>query len=155
MTATSTDDWEISHHSGSAPNLYRATESCELHASVAHSGHWVAVGVSSGSSIGVDIQLQDKRQRTRAMADLLRLQGRAAIDQQYFFSCWTLREAIAKATNGSVLTPHVIEAELAAACTERGRFVSAGSFSAMVDVTRTNAHFAIVLVDNSPAFSCA
>jgi len=154
-TAVNADDWEIQRNSGSAPGLYSAGERCELNASVAHSGLWVAAGLASGSRIGVDIQVQDERQRYGEMAELMHLDAIAAVDQQHFFSCWTLREAIAKATNGSVLTPHALESGLMAACDRPGQMVYAGPLSAMIDVIHPDVHLAIVLDGDTRMSLCA
>lgn len=148
-------DWEVRRNPESAPRVVRARDAFELHASVAHSGHWVAVGLSSESGIGVDIQAEDTRHRWRDMADLLCLPDVAAIDKQHFFSCWALREAIAKATKGSVLLPHEVEQELSTAVAKRGHVVSVRSLSAMVDQIHPDVHLAVVLVQGAPAMLCA
>jgi phosphopantetheinyl transferase len=153
------DDWEVRHRSNRGPCLYRAGERSDLSASVAHSGPWVAVGVATGlargSSIGVDIQVQDKRPRRSEIADFLSLNAIADFGPQQFFACWTLREAIAKATNGSVLTPHAVEPELAAACENPGELVRTGSFWAMVDVIQPDVHLAVALNSASEESKCA
>jgi phosphopantetheinyl transferase len=148
MTAVKHDDWEIEHRSNRSPLLYNGDKPSELNASVAHSGRWVAVALTSGSRIGVDIQTQDERSRYREMAELLDMDDGASVDQRHFFSCWSLREAIAKATDSSVLTPHPIEPELARACREHGQIVSAGQFVALVDMMPPDAHLAVVLNNN-------
>ena len=152
MLATSTAGWEIRRESGSAPRLYRDGVQSELNVSVSHSCGWVAVGVANGSAIGVDIQAHKKQQRYREIAELLDLGESAADDHEHFFPRWTLREAIAKATDTSLLTPHPVEADLLVACRQQGSIVNAGHFTAMVDVMEANAHLAVVLnrEDESP-----
>ncbi len=145
MAAVKRDDWEIEHRSNRSPLLYHGDKPSELNASVAHSGCWVAVGLTRESRIGVDIQVQDERSRYREMAKLLEMNDDASVDQRYFFSYWSLREAIAKATDSSLLTPHPVESELAHACREHGRVVSAGKFVALVDAMPPDAHLAVVL----------
>jgi phosphopantetheinyl transferase len=148
-------DWDVHRIPESAPRVVRASDAFELHASVAHSGHWVAVGLSSASEIGVDIQVEDTRHRWRDIANLVCLPDVAAIDKQHFFACWALREAIAKATSGSVLLPHEVEQELSIAVARRGHVVSARSLSAMVDQIHPHIHLAVVLVQDAPAMLCA
>ena len=155
MSADNAEPVTIRHISGRAPCLYRGEESCDLRASVAHSGPWVAVGLASGCGIGVDIQVQDDRRRYRKIAEFLDLDPDAMRDKRLFFSSWVLREAIAKAVDDSVLTPHVLEPELAAACRDHGRVVNAGHFSAFVDVISPDAHLAVVLNNDSEARRCA
>jgi phosphopantetheinyl transferase len=152
MTAVKRDDWEIEHRSHRSPRLYHAGKASELNASVAHSGRWIAVALASGSRIGVDIQTQDERSRYREMAELLNMNDGARVDHRHFFSSWSLREAIAKATDSSLLTPHPVEAELTDACRKHGQFVSAGKFVALVDVMPPDAHLAVVL-NNSEELS--
>jgi phosphopantetheinyl transferase len=157
MLATENDDWEVRHRSDRGPCLYRAGERSDLSASVAHSGAWVAVAVGLGrrSSIGVDIQVQDERQRRSEIADFISLNSIAENSPQQFFACWTLREAIAKATNGSVLTPHALEPELTAACENPGELVRTGSLWAMVDVIQPDVHLAVALNSGSEELKCA
>lgn len=155
MTSAKSDDWEIKHLSGSAPLLYQAGIISELNVSVAHSGHWIMVGLASGSDIGVDIQTHKENERHQAMAEFLGLETNAASDAQHFFSCWTLREAITKATGGSLLMPHAIESELAAACDAQGNTVHVGSFTAMVDMMPPDAHLAVVLKQCAEPEQCA
>ena len=155
MSADNAEPATVRHISGSAPRLYRGEKVCDLRASVAHSGHWVAVGLAGHGSIGVDIQVRDDRRRYREIAEFLDLDPDAMRDKQLFFSSWALREAIAKAVDGSVLTSHVLERELAAACQNYGRVVNAGHFSAFVDIISPNAHLAVALDNNSEAYKCA
>lgn len=155
MSADNAEQVTVRHISGSAPGLYRGEEICDLRASVAHSGPWVAVGLASQGSIGVDIQVRDDCRRYREIAEFLDLDPGAMRDKQLFFSSWALREAIAKAADGSVLTSHVLEPKLAAACQKQGRVVNAGGFSAFVDVISPDAHLAVVLNNDSEAHTCA
>lgn len=155
VLATNADDWEIRRESGSAPRLYRDGVQSELNVSVAHSCGWVAVGIVNGTAIGVDIQAHEEQPRFREIADFLDLGKSAVDDQQHFFSRWTLREAIAKATDTSLLTPHAIEADLLTACRRQGSTVDAGGFTAMVDVVNANAHLAVVLNRDSESPLCA
>ena len=155
MTTDNAEPVTIRHLSGSAPAVYRGEAICELKASVSHSGPWVAVGLASQGSIGVDIQVGDRRSRFSDIAEFLNLDEDARVDEQQFFSSWVLREAIAKATDNSVLTSHAAEPQLAAACREHGRAVTVGSFTAIVDTVSPDTHLAIVLNGNPESPTCA
>jgi phosphopantetheinyl transferase len=155
MNADDGKGWEIRRNGGSAPNLYRAGEASELSASVAHSGHWVAAGLASGGFLGVDIEVLSYRQRQREIARLLRLDPVAEGDLQYFYSCWALREALAKASKGSLLAPHLAEFDLTLACTAPGQLVHVGAYSATVECIRPDAILAVVLASNTPVSKCA
>jgi phosphopantetheinyl transferase len=155
MSTADAEAVTIRHQNGTAPCIYRGTEVSDLKASVAHSGPWVAVGLTRQGNIGVDIQVQDSRERFREMADFLELNADASVNEQQFFSSWALREAIAKATDDSVLAAHAREPELAAACREHGRVVNAGSLTAMVDRLSPDTHFAVVLNRSPETPACA
>jgi phosphopantetheinyl transferase len=155
MGADDAEPVTVRHISGSAPCLYWGEKACDLRASVAHSGPWVAVALAGQGSIGVDIQVRDDRRRYREIAEFLNLDPDAMRDKRLFFSSWTLREAIAKAADESMLTPHVLEPKLAVACQKHGQVVNAGPFSAFVDVILPNAHLAVVLNNDSEARTCA
>lgn len=79
------------------------------------------------------------------MAQMMGFDAIAASDEEQFFSQWTLREAIAKAADGSVLKSHPVEPKLTAACRQRGRVVNAEQFTALVDRLQPDAHLAVVL----------
>ena len=155
MGADNAEPITIRRVNGSAPGVYRGEEICSLRTSVAHSGAWVAVGLTNQGNIGVDIQVRDDRKRYREIAEFLDLDSDALRDKERFFSSWALREAIAKATDESVLTSHALEPQLAAACRTHGRVVNAGCFSAMVDIIAPDAHLAVVLKNAPEAQTCA
>ena len=78
-------------------------------------------GVGIGKAIeGADLRGNDATPDSRYFSPCLCMLGSfhvyALLDEQQFFSSWVLREAIAKATNESVLTANSLEPELAAAC---------------------------------------
>ena len=118
---------------------------------MAHSGRWIAVALSSKCQIGVDIQAQDARRRFPEIAELLDMDEGARTDRREFFSSWSLREAIAKATGTSVLTPHPIELELTPACRKHGQVVASGPFAAMVDLISPDLYLAVVLNSSNEA----
>lgn len=144
-------EWEIRRSIDSAPQLYHSGRNSEFDISVSHSGRWVAVGIAKGMAIGVDIQQHQVLRRRREMAEMIGLDRAAANSQQRFFSSWALREAIAKATSGSVLEAHAVEASLAAACGSTSRPVSADQFTAMVELMPPDAHLAVVINQNKGA----
>lgn len=148
-------EWEIRRSVDSAPQLYHSGQHSGFNISVSHSGRWVAVGIAKGMAIGVDIQQRQVRRRQREIGKMIGLDQAAANSQRRFFSSWALREAIAKATNGSVLEAHPVEASLVAACESTGRTVSAEHFTAMVRLMPPDAHLAVVLNQNKGANSCA
>ena len=148
-------DWETRRSSDGGPRLYCNGQPSEFNISISHSGQWVAVGIARGTAIGIDIQSHSERRRFREMAKILDFGEDASHSQQRFFSHWTLREAIAKATQGSVLTAHHIEAELASACKAEGQLVNAGEFTAMVDNISPDAHLAVVLNRSIETTQCA
>ena len=155
MTGTDAGQWETRHTGNSAPRLYHSGERSSMNASVAHSGNWVAVGVADGADIGVDIQTSGEHRNSQAIAEFLNLEKIAANDTDGFLRNWTLREAIAKSTGGSVLTKHAIESELGVACEQSGRVVRAADFSAMVNVIAADTCFAVVLSSHTEASLCA
>ena len=155
MAGNDAEPVTIRHASGSAPAIYRGDRDCSLKASIAHSGPWVAVGLASMGNIGVDIEVEGDRKRFRDIAEFLGLDADALLNEQQFFSSWVLREAIAKATNESVLTANSLEPELAAACREHGRVINAGCLTALVGKLAPRAHLAVVLNSNPEVPTCA
>jgi 4'-phosphopantetheinyl transferase len=88
---------------GNAPVL-ELVQPSNLEFSIAHSGDWVACGLSTNGKIGLDIELMDQKRNVLALAEhsldidqitqLRSLQPSAQID--YFYRCWTLKEALFK-----------------------------------------------------------
>jgi len=104
--------------------------SIALQASLAHSGGWIAAAVTGRGVVGVDIESKRKLGRHRHIASFVGMP--AGGDASLFLARWTLREAIAKATGGSVLEAHAVERSLCSACERPGSTVTAGEFTAMV-----------------------
>ena len=144
MSTSNRGPWEVSRISNEAPRLLVSGQPSGLSASVSHSGRWVAAAVASGSAVGIDVETHRTRARRREITNFLRLSEMADNDDARFYACWTLREAIAKATNGSVLEPHASEVLLGAACETPNRAVSAGPLTAIIDKI-ADAHLAVVL----------
>ena len=107
--------------------LLNALGDDEVADSRSHSHGWVAVG--RGPQVGVDIEVARSRERLAEMAQLIDL---PATDEASFYAHWTLREAIAKCVDGSVLVPEPIEDDLLDAARHPGQLVRAGAFVALV-----------------------
>jgi phosphopantetheinyl transferase len=145
--------WTIQHRTDAAPVLFLDSERSELAASIAHSGSWVAAGLADGADIGVDIQNHHSSTRAQEIARFLNLQNGAS--GSAFFDAWVLRESIAKATRGSVLSRHAIEPDLVPACRRHGETVSAGDFQALVERVSPTVSFAVVVDHRQVMKHCA
>lgn len=113
-----------------------------LSVSKSHSGHWVAVGVSSVASIGVDIEVAGSRVRLAEIADWLELD---AADEPEFFAHWTLRESLAKSRGGSVLESHAFESDLRAAARQPGEMIDIDGYSALCGQVEGGIYYSLVL----------
>lgn len=144
-------DWTVRHSPNAAPRLFRGDTQSEFRISAAHSANWVAVGLATDADIGVDVQVHRDLDRAEQMAELLGLRHR----ELSFFDTWVLREAIAKATHGSVLTPHAIEAQLVSACEQRGNVIRANDFATIVDLIEPTVSFSVVVHHSRAMQHCA
>lgn len=144
-------DWAVRHAPNVAPELIRGKQQSEFRISSAHSANWVAVGLATGADIGVDVQVHQDRARAEKISKLLDLRCCKA----GFFDAWVLREAIAKATAGSLLTKHAIEAELVSACKQRGDVIRANDFAALVELVNPSVSFAAVIRHHRVMQHCA
>lgn len=147
------DGWTVQHRANAAPLLFRDSAPGDLVASTAHYGDWVAVGLARHADIGVDIQQHHASARADEIARFLDLRQDA--NASSFYDAWVLREAIAKATGGSVLLKHAIESDLEVACDRRGEAVSAGDFQAMVERITPGVSFALVVNHRRVMQHCA
>ena len=114
----------------------------DLSISKSHSGRWVAVGVSSQASIGVDIELVRPRAHLAEVADWLELD---ATDEPTFYAHWTLRESLAKSRGGSVLDAHVCEGDLRMAARHPGELIDADGYSALCGKLEGGIYYSLVL----------
>ena len=145
--------WTVQHRSDAAPVLFCDSERSELAVSIAHSGDWVAAGLAERTDIGVDIRNHHSSTRAEEIARFLNLRNGA--NGSAFFDAWVLRESIAKATRGSVLSKHTIEPDLEPACRRRGEIVSAGDFQALVERVSPTVSFAVVVSHRRVMKHCA
>jgi phosphopantetheinyl transferase len=145
---------EIRRIDGEAPSLVLFDSSNRVNVSFAHSDNWVVVGLSLDIAIGVDIQSHRVLARRAEISELLKFEPGAKTSDEEFFACWALREAVAKATSGSVLSPHPSEPELAATCLQGNKIMSVGSMTALVDEV-AGAHLAVVINADAALKQCA
>lgn len=85
-----------------APKIAVNDGPSDMHISVSHSHEWIAVGVSKGVRIGVDVEPCRPRERRVEISDLLGWQLDIADDDD-FHAKWTLWEASTKCASGSVV----------------------------------------------------
>lgn len=124
------------------------------HVSKSHCGRWIAVALSRRHAVGVDIEIAKPRPRRAKIAAWLELDDS---NEASFHSHWTLREAIAKCTGGSVLTRDEIETDLRCATREPGVWHPAGQYAALCGKHRSDLYYALVLRNPAPieASHCA
>jgi phosphopantetheinyl transferase len=137
-----------------APQLTRDGRPGQFSVSIAHCDQWLAVALASGATVGIDIQTQRNRTRYREMAELIALGEDAVLSPDQFNAHWVLREAISKASSGSVLDSHSIEAELRPAC-ETDQQVDVGNLTASVQRLLPGVHVAIVMDQTGELRQCA
>lgn len=117
------------------------------HVSKAHSGCWIAVGISTHSDIGVDIEVARPRARIPQIAAWLDLSDS---DDDLFFAHWTLRESIAKCVGGSVLKKEAQESELLEAARNPDVQVHADGYSALCGRLEGDIYYSLVLKNTAP-----
>jgi phosphopantetheinyl transferase len=74
--------------------------------SLSHSGRWAACAVASTGSIGIDIEVPNGRRDANGIASFLSDTERMAVAREgeaALLDFWTMREALAKASGGTVL----------------------------------------------------
>jgi len=116
-----------------------------IQVSRSHSGEWIAVGAAAGVAIGVDIERMRPRQNRSRMAQYIGLGPGAADSNRTFFAHWTLREALAKCTGGSVLCSPENEDALRAATRTPGTPVSCAGMAALCGRYGDDIYYALVL----------
>jgi len=121
-----------------------------VHVSRSHSGDWVAVGVSTGMAIGVDIERVRPKRDLAELARFIRLDDAATGNDRIFFAHWTLREALAKCVGDSVLSRHDSEPDLLGATRRPGRLVHAAGLAALCGQRADDIYYALVLQSTTP-----
>jgi phosphopantetheinyl transferase len=137
-------DWALLHTATGAPYLCCNGTRSPLNVSTAHSGPWLAVGLSIGAQIGVDIEQVKPRKNFPGIADILGWKGEVR-DLAEFLSRWTLREARAKCVGSTLLArPDPVFEQLEQRPANK-RVGKAGHWFGLHDRLGKNAHYAIVL----------
>ena len=119
----------------------------KAHISKAHSGRWIAVGISTQSDIGVDIEVARPRARMPQIAEWLDMKN---ADDGVFFSHWTLRESIAKCVGGSVLKREAQESALLDAVQRPDELIHSGGLSALCGQLEGGIYYSLVLKNPAP-----
>ena len=139
--------WELSYASSGAPRLSCDGRPSAINISFAHSGTWLAVGLSYGDKIGVDIEQVKPRRNGRAIAEFLGWKG-AVKDPNDFYAKWTLWEAGAKCIESSALMKQNPGFDqLYRVCTQ-SHVATSGLWAGMHDRIDGRASYAIVLKCN-------
>lgn len=98
----SESDYNIYHDQRGAPRIELGEQSQPMSISVSHSHDWIAVGLSTGVRIGVDVEPVRSRERRAEISALLGWQLEISDDAD-FHAKWTLWEASTKCASGSVV----------------------------------------------------
>jgi 4'-phosphopantetheinyl transferase len=80
----------------------------DLELSVSHSGDLIAVAAANGAPLGVDVERNDGRRDTEALARFILGEAErpeAAADPRAFLRAWTRKEAVTKATGDGLRVP--------------------------------------------------
>ena len=117
------------------------------HVSKSHCGRWIAVALSRRHAVGVDIEIAKPRSRRSKIASWLEIDDS---DEASFHSNWTLREAIAKCTGGSVLSRNEIETDLRRATREPNVWQTAGKYAALCGRHESDLYYALVVRNPAP-----
>jgi phosphopantetheinyl transferase len=117
------------------------------HVSKSHCGRWIAVALSRRHAVGVDIEIAKPRPRRAKIAAWLEFDDS---NEAAFHSHWTLREAIAKCTGGSVLVRDEIEPDLQRATREPGVWQTSGHYAALCGQHTSDLYYALVVRNPAP-----
>ena len=137
-------NWELQHAASGAPYLVRDGKRSELNVSVSNTENWVAVGMSSGASIGVDVETIRPRHRMSAIADFLGWKDKTS-NLGEFLARWTLWEASAKCSGGSVLQQESLDFERLSASNSRGQMINTTCSAGLWDCLDSEIYYAVVL----------
>lgn len=94
--------WQLTKGAAGSPSLLLDDAPSEFRLSMSHCRRWIAVGLSQGTSIGVDIELIRPKSRMNAISGFLGWSFEPN-DVTNFWVRWTLAEAFAKQGDGSIL----------------------------------------------------
>jgi hypothetical protein len=139
---TPTKNFELTRNKQGAPVLLVDSEADDWNLSMAHSGEWILVALARDLSIGVDVEVRRPRPRKAGIAGML---GWSAdpVDDDDFCSRWTLWEAFAKCSSGSVVSR--TNDGFAASCDSRpGKVCRAGPWISFWDGFG-NVYFAVAM----------
>lgn len=82
----------------------RLPDAAELHVSVTHSGELIAVAISSAAPIGLDVELVTERDYL-GLARAFLAPGETVDGPDSFYTLWTRKEAVIKATGDGLRMP--------------------------------------------------
>jgi hypothetical protein len=123
--------YRIYHDRRGAPRIDVDDRLPAMSISVSHSHDWIAVGLSRGVHIGVDVEPTRSRDRRVKISELLGWQLEIADDDD-FHAKWTLWEASTKCASGSVVERSNNEFE--SLCDVQAGFVAeAGQWKSFTD----------------------
>ncbi len=137
-------DWKLHYAASGAPYLSCNGAKSQLNVSMAHSAQWLAVGLSIGACIGVDVEQLKPRKNFPAMADLLGWKEEVR-DLSEFLSKWTLWEAGVKCIGSSSLARANSEFEQLDYHDAKGSVRTSGHWNGLRARLGKDAYYAIVL----------
>jgi hypothetical protein len=136
--------WELSYSTSGAPRLSYDGRPSAVNISFAHSGTWLAVGLSYGDKIGVDIEQVNPRRNGRAIGKFLGWKA-GVKDPNDFYTKWTLWEASAKCIEGSALMKQNPGFDKLYGAGDQSQVATSGLWGGMHDCLDGTAFYAIVL----------
>jgi phosphopantetheinyl transferase len=140
----SESSYRIYHDHRGAPRIDVDDPLPPMSISVSHSHDWIAVGLSKGVQIGIDVEPTRPRERRVEISELLGWQLEVADDDD-FHAKWTLWEASTKCASGSVVERSNIEFE--SLCdVQQGTIAEAGHWKTFSDQLG-DLFFAVAMLD--------
>jgi 4'-phosphopantetheinyl transferase len=101
LTGSEPGRWKIAKAASGAPIALDLDGRKAPAISFSHSGLWIACAASLAGSVGIDVELSRESRNLRGIAERafgIKEQAAAHRGTDRFYSIWTLREALAKAT---------------------------------------------------------
>jgi phosphopantetheinyl transferase len=136
--------WESSYAPSGAPRLTCNGRPSTINISFAHSGKWLAVGLSYKDKIGVDIEQIKSRRNGPAIAKFLGWKG-GVRGPNDFYAKWALWEAGAKCIESSALAKQNLGFDQLERAGSPSQLVTSGLWASMHDCFEGKACYAIVL----------